>query len=1364
MTGDEDNDGVIRVRCGDGAVWPAVPPTWVVVPADKETRLGQPALLDCQVEGFPQPSVTWKKAAADDPGQYQDVVGTELPRAVMGLGGAGDVLDALDGGGGGASARGMTILANGSLVLERVRQEDAGRYLCEASNGIGVGLSAVVTLTVHSPVHFSARSRKELARRGQTVTLSCTALGDLPIALTWRRGGAAIETGGRFSIRNSSLGVGGGPGPGLRSELLVQGLQSEDGGLYTCFGRNEYGYDQTQISLLVQDAPGAVGNLRLVEQTSRTASVAWTPPQDGNSIITRYLVRYRLVPGPPGRAPGGDLDSWEEAVTEAVAVAVGGGGAGGAGGAVEVAVEAPLQSAQLSALRPASLYAVTVLAENSLGLGPASKPLALHTDQEAPAAAPTHLAVEASSSTQLTVKWEAPAPESWHGPLLGHYVGYRELGRDPEGKRQYNFTTVPWEGASGAGGSASTVLEGLSKYKQYGVVVQAYNPKGAGPLSTEVVAQTLEDVPEAAPRDVQCAPESPESLRVHWQPPPEALVHGVIQGYRLLYQPVQDQLDVAETQNKMTTELSSTLHGLFKYTNYSVQVLAFTRVGDGNMSAPIFCRTKEDVPGQPAGVKAVLQAPDMALVTWLPPAHPNGQLTKYSVYVRDLEGGRQVDARNNPVPALPVEPAGSGSGSGGGRGRAGGGAPLMFRLPGMRKKHRYEFWVTAHTRVGEGQSSAVVAITPSANVSAAITSFGGVLVVTWKSLVRMACQAVGQPPPAREWLLGDTTLVPAPPRMTLAADTGMLTINSAQRNDLGEYKCVVWNKFGRDHIVYQLIVQGQWRPDPKMKENSQKILLKITKIQRNSQKFKRRVPKFRVVSPWSLSHLNASVLVTPVTCLPAVPPSAPLLLSTGSSQHALQLQWKLGDDGGSPVRGFALHYKAEHGEWEERRVDGAWSTHSLSGLRCGTLYHVYVTAWNRVGSGSASKPLDLRTRGGVPAKPAAAALVRPNATALLLRLDDWPDGGCPLLYFVVECAPSARPDSWTTVSNNIPPGAAFPVSALSPGTEYRLRVTAHNEAGSTQAEYLAATLDAHGGGGGLLRHGQGQGQGPAHVATTTDQRPHPPFHQDVKLVALTGVSVAALLLSFLALLICLRKTRGGGSGTSPVNSALGGVVGGGQTATQDNKHNLARREQFYATTRKLPSPATLECIPGEPTAGTGTGSALGQQSGPCSYPWRSRGSPEYADDIRPYATFHVPGSAESTKLQTFTYRERAGGGGGGGAGGGEAGSSPVRRGSKQSEYCRPTRTSRKGSRSRAAEEYESDGSESDTEPGTSSRTESSNQLDEHAYHFQLHQLHQLQQLQQLQQQQHRQQLKTPPDWSPPGAQHPLRGRPYLPRP
>ena len=44
----------------------------------------------------------------------------------------------------------------------------------------------------------------------------------------------------------------------------------------------------------------------------------------------------------------------------------------------------------------------------------------------------------------------------------------------------------------------------------------------------------------------------------------------------------------------MTLELSTELHGLHKFANYSVQVWAFTRVGDGDKSSPIFCHTDED--------------------------------------------------------------------------------------------------------------------------------------------------------------------------------------------------------------------------------------------------------------------------------------------------------------------------------------------------------------------------------------------------------------------------------------------------------------------------------------------------------------------------------------------------------------------------------------------------------------------------------------------------------------------------------------------------------------------------------------------------------------------------------------------------
>lgn len=73
--------------------------------------------------------------AGHKPGQYRDLVDSNMkqPQSI----------------GMTSAPEGLQILPNGSLLIETVSQEDEGKYLCEASNGIGVGLSAVVQLTVH---------------------------------------------------------------------------------------------------------------------------------------------------------------------------------------------------------------------------------------------------------------------------------------------------------------------------------------------------------------------------------------------------------------------------------------------------------------------------------------------------------------------------------------------------------------------------------------------------------------------------------------------------------------------------------------------------------------------------------------------------------------------------------------------------------------------------------------------------------------------------------------------------------------------------------------------------------------------------------------------------------------------------------------------------------------------------------------------------------------------------------------------------------------------------------------------------------------------------------------------------------------
>ena len=52
---------------------------------------------------------------------------------------------------------------------------------------------------------------------------------------------------------------------------------------------------------------------------------------------------------------------------------------------------------------------------------------------------------------------------------------------------------------------------------------------------------------------------------------------------------------------------------------------------------------------------------------------------------------------------------------------------------------------------------------------------------------------------------------------------------------------------------------------------------------------------------------------------------------------------------------------------------------------------------------------------------------------------------------------------WTLVSNSVKPSGNFVVLDLSPASWYNLRVTAHNRAGSTVAEYEFATHTLTGG-------------------------------------------------------------------------------------------------------------------------------------------------------------------------------------------------------------------------------------------------------------------------------------------------------------
>lgn len=292
-------------------------------------------------------------------------------------------------------------------------------------------------------------------------------------------------------------------------------------------------------------------------------------------------------------------------------------------------------------------------------------------------------------------------------------------------------------------------------------------------------------MPSRPPEDVRCAALTSQSLQVSWQPPPIYHTNGLLQGYKLIFEPIIDDVmpNKDEVESRKTTALTTVLTGLRKYTNYSIQVLAHTRMGDGVLSKPLFCHTEEDVPEAPADIKVVVSSPQSLFISWQSPTEPNGVITKFSLYTRVVNGREEL---NNEKRSLPSQQA-------------------YYEAKNLHPHMEYQFWVTASTRVGEGKSSRVASQITTNRVPARIISFGGSIVRPWRSTVTLPCTAVGKP--KREWFKGDVALRQGGLHNSQLLDTGDLIISSLQLADSGNYSCQVDNGIGTDRLTHMLLVQ-----------------------------------------------------------------------------------------------------------------------------------------------------------------------------------------------------------------------------------------------------------------------------------------------------------------------------------------------------------------------------------------------------------------------------------------------------------------------------------------------------------------------------------------------------------------------------
>ncbi|XP_032686651.1 Down syndrome cell adhesion molecule-like protein Dscam2 isoform X10 [Odontomachus brunneus] len=695
-----------------------VPPRWIVEPTDVSVERNRHVSLHCQAQGVPTPTIVWKKATGSKAGDYEELRERTYTK----------------------------ILSNGTLLLQHVKEDREGFYLCHASNGIGSGLGKVVQLKVNSSPYFAAPSRLVTVKKGDTATLHCEVHGDKPVTVTWLKGGKTElnpSTNYRVAVKQEVT------PDGVIAQLQISSAEATDNGAYFCQASNVYGRDQQLVQLLVQEPPQPPNALETAMVASRSINVKWQHKAQDTSEVSKYILQYKE----------GEGGMWQQ----------------------QEFTGPPLPYAALiDDLKPATRYTIRVIAEGPAGRSVPSAELIVRTEPQRPAGPPMNLAARALSSSEILVTWSPPLPELRHGDIQGFNVGYRETSLN---NPSYNFSSVSGDGEEGGG---ELRLTGLRPYTRYTLVVQAYNQVGPGPLCEPLLTQTLEDVPSMPPDDVRCAALTSQSLQVSWQPPPNTHSNGIVQGYKLNYEPILADAwrGVDEMEVRKTSALTTVLTGLRRYTNYTIQVLAYTRVGDGVPSTTIYCQTEEDAPGSPADIKVAVSSPQALFISWLPPLEPNGVITKYNLYTRVMDGREELNHGKKSLPATST----------------------YFEATDLQQHVEYQFWVTGSTRVGEGQSSKVAAQVPTNRVPARITSFGGHVVRPWRGSVTLACNAVGDP--TREWYKGTTEPIRTDSARNLQIlQTGELVLSNLQSQDSGNYTCQVENSQGSDKLHYTLTVQ-----------------------------------------------------------------------------------------------------------------------------------------------------------------------------------------------------------------------------------------------------------------------------------------------------------------------------------------------------------------------------------------------------------------------------------------------------------------------------------------------------------------------------------------------------------------------------
>ncbi|TNN00337.1 hypothetical protein fugu_011583 [Takifugu bimaculatus] len=594
-------------------------PPRVLTPANKVYQVikNQRALIDCASFGSPVPQITWFKESRSSTMDSQAYI----------------------------------THTNGTLEMRTAQAHNSGKYTCVASNSLGIYENHVY-LQVKEPTRILKQPEYKVVQRGRSVVFECKVKHDptLTPTITWLKDDGELPDDERLILESDSL--------------TITDVSESDAGVYTCVTNTTLDQDSASAELTVVEAtptpavvherPDPPTDLELTDKKKRSVRLTWTPGDEHNSPIQKFLVQYEDSLHHHGH--------WHN-LTE---------------------VPGTKTTTHLK-LSPYVHYTFRVLALNDVGFSRPSFPSRMFkTEAAAPDQNPAGVQGFGTEHDNLVISWKPLSGLQANGPGLHYKVMWRQKDLDSE-----------WTSVTVANNS-KFVVSGTPTFAPYELKVQAVNDYGAGPEPAVALGFSGEDLPLAAPDNVQAMVLNSTVAEIHWDPVPSRLLRGHLKGFKVYYWRERSlhRHNGHHTEkhilNFSGNHTRGVLPGLHPFSLYLFNVRVYNGRGEGPPSATQQFETPEGVPGAPASLIVSRVNLDSLTLEWNPPHVHNGHITGYTLEYQPVNSSNELGPKEKL--ALPAN-------------------ETSVTLSNLKYSTRYKFYLNAKTVRGAGPAVTQEAVT-----------------------------------------------------------------------------------------------------------------------------------------------------------------------------------------------------------------------------------------------------------------------------------------------------------------------------------------------------------------------------------------------------------------------------------------------------------------------------------------------------------------------------------------------------------------------------------------------------------------------------------------------------------------------------